>query len=366
MKFRCETQQLKTALTNLNKTVPGKTTLPVLEHVLCEVNERDVRLSATDLTRWVNITIDEVDDLEPGSVLIPARLFSRFASTCSDNKITVNLEGLTLNLTTDHHDVRIKCKHSEEFPLPSAEKLSAILEIPAGKLSRMVKKVEYASGNAHYSEQMSGIFNKAEQDKLTMAATDGYRLAVCSSNVEMDDDFTALVPSSAMREWARLCSEGTVIMRVYNREQISFETARMQMTTLQIAGDFPNYTAVIPDSFMASAQVDTTELTRALKVAHLFAQSNENDVAQFEIVDGALVISGTAPESGGDVTRLKALKKGRSVTIQLNSKYVLGILNSIDSDETRIEVGPDARAVTFKPVGDSQQLAVLAVVSPMC
>src|SRR6185503_420375 len=203
-------------------------------------------------------------------------------------------------------------------------------------------------------------------NNLTMVATDGYRLAKFTTT--LDDGITGaekyIVPSRALNEAARnLGGTETISVTALGAQsnQLQMAADDVAITVRLVDGQYPNYNQVIPAKFDRSLTVSTAALIGALRRAELVA-GDRASMIKLAVTNQTLVVTASSDISGNAYEEIEVEQTGEDLTIAFNARYLVEILNHIESDKTVIEfLGPLSPAAIrpLEGVEGSQQLYVL-------
>src|SRR6185437_7852509 len=271
----------------------------------------------------------------------------------------------------------IKCERSnydfhalpaEEYPpLPAAQK-GATLSISAKRFREGVNATIFAASNEEArGAVLMGTLLEIEGTSLTMVATDGYRLAKFNTTLDRglaEGSAKYIVPSRALAEAARNLGtaemlEATALGAQAN--QLMFTAGTTSIVVRLVDGQYPNYGQVIPAKFDRSVTVNTSALIGGLRRAELVA-GDRASMVKLSVTNQTLVVTASSDISGNAYEELEVEQTGEDLTIAFNARYLVEILNHIESDKTVIEfLGPLSPAAIrpLEGVEGAQQLYVL-------
>ncbi|PZR59601.1 MAG: DNA polymerase III subunit beta [Candidatus Meridianibacter frigidus] len=366
MKFTCNTKDIGAAVGAASKVVNAHTTVPILSNVLLTADGEKISVRATDL----EVTLEHAfpaEVAESGSVTVPAKLFSGYLS---------NLPPGLLELTGTPTRASVKCERSnydfhalpaDEYPpLPAAQK-GQRFSISAKRFRDGVNaSIFAASGEEARGAVLMGTLLELENDSLTMAATDGYRLAKWQTTLEQGISGTEkyIVPSRALAEAARnlgsadrieVCALGA------QSNQLSISAQDTSIVVRLVDGQYPNYGQVIPPKFDRNVNVSTAQLISALKRAELVA-GDRASMVKLAVSNQTMIVTANSDVAGNAYEELEVEQQGEDLTIAFNARYLVEILNHIDSAQTLMEfLGPLSPAVMrpLEPAEGANQMYVL-------
>lgn len=381
MRVSCLQENLSRGLNIVGRAVSPRSTLPVLGNILLATDEGRLKLAATNLeigiSCWIGAKVE--DD---GAVTVPARLLSEFVGQLPAERIDMDLSvrTLMLNLKCARYDTNIKGIDASEFPIiPTSDGADAI-RIEADTLRKMINQVVFAAATDESRPTLTGVDARFNGNRLTLAATDGFRLAVRSTDLAaaVPEKTEIIIPARALSELSRIIgllpkSEGepqmVEITVASARNQILFHLPDVDMVSQLIDANFPNYEAIIPKSFATRTIIDTQPTLRALRVANLFARDSSN-IVRFQMTpghDGApanLTMTATSAESGDNLASLDAVIEGPEGEIAFNGRYLLDVLNVIDEPQIALETTRASAPGVVRPVGVGPE-EFTCVVMPM-
>jgi len=366
MKFTCNTKDISSAVGAASKVVNAHTTVPILSNVLLTADGDKISVRATDL----ELTLEHVfaaEISEGGSVTIPAKLFSGYLG---------NLPPGLLELTGTPTRASVKCERSnydfhalpaDEYPpLPSAQKGQSF-SISAKKFRDGVNATIFAASSEEArGAVLMGTLLEIEGNSLTMVATDGYRLAKWQNTLDegISGSEKYIVPSRALAEAARNLGGAEKIdvsaLGAQNN-QLAISAAATSIVVRLVDGQYPNYSQVIPAQFDRSATVNTQQLISGLKRAELVA-GDRASMVKLGISNSTLILTANSDVAGNAYEEMEVEQTGEDLTIAFNARYLVEILNHIESAQTVIEfLGPLSPAAIrpLEPTEGSNQLYVL-------
>src|SRR5690606_28942419 len=109
---------------------------------------------------------------------------------------------------------------------------------------------------------LTGVLVDVKGDKLTMAATDSFRLAVKRNILDQNvSSWKAIIPARTMSEIAKLFKEiDENILISMDKDYAIVKHEDLTLSTKLISGDFPAYENLIPAEFNHSVECEKTDL----------------------------------------------------------------------------------------------------------
>jgi len=373
MKVSCLQENLARGLSIVSRAVATRSTLPVLSNILISTDESRLKLSATNLEIGVNCWIGAQVE-EEGATTVPARLLAEFVNSLPSERVDLNLitRTQTLNLRSGRFEANIKGIDAQEFPLILVPEDDNRANIDPDLLRQMIDQVVFAAATDESRPVLTGVLAKLSDEGLTLAAADGYRLSLSSSDLAQppENPISVIIPARALQELRRICGdqEEPVQMLISgNRNQVFFHLKDIDLVSQLVEGNFPDYQQIIPNAHNTKMVVNTSDLLKAVRMAFIFARDAANIVRLHlnpgsDDNQGRVVISATSAEHGDNVSELDAEIEGNAVEIAFNGRYLIDALAVIDTAQVSLETRDPSSPGLLKPVGGTD---FVHVVMPM-
>jgi len=372
VKITCKQQDLSRGLTAVSHAVSSRSTLPILSNILLATDQGRLKLAATNLEIGINCWVD-AQIHEEGTTTVPAKLLTDLVSGLPQAPVDISVAEDTnlLTIKSSGSIANIKGMDASEFPLiPSAEGGEPPVLLDAVLLKEMIAEVAFAAADDDSRPVFTGVQVQVNEEKITFAAADAFRLAVRVAPLPGDDHPRGdiLVPARTLTELARILpAEGPVEMIVTpNRSQVLFHTPQLDLVSRLIDGTFPNFRQIIPKEHATRAVVETKLFAEAVKRAALFARDSSN-ITRVKInpgendglEPGALTVEATAEDLGDNTSTVNAAVDGPGLQIIFNVKYLADVLAVIGTPEVALEANGATKPGVIKPVGASDYTYVI-------
>jgi len=380
VKLHCAQEALAEALATVGRVVPGKTTLPVLTNVLLEADPGDgLRLVATNLdltvSRRVRATVSTA-----GRTTVPARLLADYVALLDRGKqLSLNLtsSGHKLHLACDRYEANISTLPADDFPAPASVDGTIRIEIDGAVLKTAIDQVVFAAAPDDTRPVLAGVLVRLETGVLTLAAADGFRLAV--RTLMLPDTTTRaawIIPARTLIEVAHSLPSApglpVTLSGTAGDYHLHLALGDVEVSSRLIDGQFPDYERIIPSDSATSVILGTADLLRATRVAAVFARDNAN-VIRLECTPppedgtpalGQVLVKATNAEMGDNVGQLDASVRGNAAQISFNGRYLRDALEVIGSPQVDLQLTGDQRPGVLRPVGEFET-GHLQIIMPM-
>jgi DNA polymerase-3 subunit beta len=361
VKISASQEDFSRGLRVAGRAVAARSPLPITTNVLLTTDDGRLKIAATNLdiaiSTWIDATI-----AEEGAITLPSKLLSEFVDTLPGGPIDLSVKqgSQSAHLSSGRFEANIRGMAADDFPIiPTATEQPAA-SVQASLLKEMIEQVVFATAVDDTRPILTGVLSTFSGSELTLAAADGFRLAMRKGELAdaSSGDFSVIVPARTLAELARVIPDGDAIVEITvtpNRNQVVFRTTDLHVVSRLIEGAYPNLKQIIPTKFATKVVVSTGDLLKATKIASFFSRDNSNAIT-LEIQPGGeagvgnVVISGAAAELGEDRGEIDAVVNGGSAKVQFNSRYVSDVLGALQSAQVGLEIsGPNSAAV-FKPI----------------
>ena len=370
MRLSCLQENLKRGLGIVGRAVATRSTLPITQNVLLSTDRSMLKLSATNLeigiTTWVGAMVEE-----EGSITVPARLLSDFIDS-------LPAERIDLNVTQRPKAVELSCARSQatingtdaaEFPpIPTVEEgLAAKLDVR--KLRTAIAQVAFAAATEESRPVLTGVKLEMEGDDFTMAAADGFRLAVHKEKLvePVAEPASVIIPAKTLQEISRFLGdqdEPVEMMMSPAKGQALFQLKSIEVVSQLIQGVFPNYGQLIPQSYQTRAVFDLQEFQRAARTASIFARDGSG-IIRLQVVPGTdggsgkIIISARAEEVGEHTDEIDTEIEGDEAKIAFSNRYLLDVLGVLERGKVALEATSPSSPGVFRPTATDDYVHVV-------
>ena len=339
MKFKVDKDLLAQGIDTIQNVISVKATLPILSNFLLEAGKNNLRLTATDLNIGISCVIP-VDTQEAGAITIPARRFSGIVKELSDNEVSVTAKKNNIVIIeTRACQFKIIGLPYEEFPkLPEFKDKEAI-RIEQALLKQMIALTSFAVSLDETRYILNGIMFKINKDAISLVATDGKRLAVCTKKLVQPSakEISMIVPIKTIQELQRNLKDAGEVSLTIGANQILFDFNGTTLISRLIEGEFPDYQQVIPAQAESKIKINREQFLLAIRRAALLSTPDYQAI-KLEVFKNKLVLSKSTPDVGESREELAMEYSGKETIIGFNPNYLIDVLKNLDTEETELEI----------------------------
>ncbi len=355
MKFILSSLKLLKAIQALSGVINSSNTLPILDDFLFDINDDELKITASDLetTMTVSIKPDMVEG--KGQVTIPARLLIDVMKNFPDIPVSFNIDEATLaiEITTGEGRYKMVGHKSDEFPQVPVITEPSVWDIPADVLACGFEKTIFATGSDEIRPIMTGVFMAMSDTCLTFVATDAHKLVrYRRMDVKSDAAASFIVPKKPINQLKNILAgrADEPVHVEFNNTNASFTFGEYKLICRLIEGRYPNYEAVIPTTNPNKLIVDRQLLNAAIKRVAIFSSKATHQI-RFKITGQELVLTAEDLDYSNEAKeRLTCNYSGEDMEIGFSSKFFQEMLANLSQTEIQLEMSAPNRAGIITPV----------------
>ena len=225
-------------------------------------------------------------------------------------------------------------------------------EIESASLLDTVQRVSRAASRDESRPVLTGILVRFEGSRLTMAATDSYRMSVKETELtSAGPELEAIIPARALEELTRVAAGGESVQLGVNENHVVFGAGDAWLTTRRIDGQFPNVTQLRPETFDVELDLNRAELLEAVRRAAVMAQ--RNTPLRLRFAEGELTISAQSQDVGETRESLAVGYAGEPLEIGFNAEFLREGLESVTADDVQLKLINPLRPGLLSADGDA-------------
>ena len=349
MKFSITKESFLKGLQQVQSVISTHSTLAILFNVLLKAEKQKLSLVATDLAVSIRCNV-EANIKKTGASTFPARRLLSIIRELPQEEVEIEV--------MDNNIASIQCGSSaykifglaaDEFPpLPTFDDSKSVT-INQGTFKEMLKKTVYAASIDESRPILNGIMLAMRDQKLTMVATDGRRLALVEQEIELPPDTQndLVIPTKTVNELIKvLGDEGTVKIQALPN-MVAFDMADVLITSKLIEGSYPNFKQVIPSQCEERIALDRENLLAAIRRVALLT-SEKNPSVKLTFAKNQVQIVVVTPDVGEAHESIPIKYTGKSIAMVFNPEYLMDPLRNLTSDEVAIELVDELSPAVIK------------------
>lgn len=375
MIISCTQENLNQGLFVVSHVAAKNNALPILNNILLQAHENSIKLSATDLEIGITCTIRGKVEHD-GEFTIQSRLFADYVNLLPKERVDLSVDEKdeqVLAVSCKNYKTKIKGQPATDFPVIPLIEHKRRFSADYQALRRAISRVIFAVSASETRPEINGVLFIFSDKKLTLAATDSYRLAETSIPVQgAGAEQRVIVPSKTLHELQRILgslkdpaaiSEIKEVEFFMNENQILFSFGGIELVSRLVEGQYPDYQQIIPRQFPTKAVLKTSELVNAVKTASLFARSGIYDI-NISCDNQRVIISSGNTQLGENKSELTGELSGPDNDIIVNYRYLLDGLQALDTPNAVVNIIGADNPCVLKPAegtGDEYVYIVMPI-----
>lgn len=368
MKFVVSSSALLKQLTGISGVITTNPVVPILENFLFEIGDGKLIVSASDLQTSM-ITEINVEAKENGNIAVPAKILLDTLKNLPEQPVTFTIDADTygIEISSDNGRYKLCGENATDFPKVPAVKNGHAVEVPSDILSRAILSTIFATGNDELKPQMTGVHLALNETNATFAATDGHRLVRYRRvDIASESPNNLLIPRKALNLLkASLPADTSIVKIEFNSSNAFFSFNNIRMICRLIDERFPDYENAIPVNNPNKLTINRQEFLNSLKRISIYANKTTHQV-RLKIAGSELQISAEDLDFSNEANeRLSCEYEGEDMEIGFNARFLIEMLNNLDSESVDLNLSAPNRAGLINPTKKDQNEDVLMLVMPV-
>lgn len=373
MKFLILKENLYKGLNIVGRVVGKSLTLPILNNIYISAEKNFLNLSSTDLELGIKYwTLIKTE--KEGEITVPSKILLNFVNLLPDKKITVESKNQELSIECDEYNTKIKSLSAQEFPIIPKVEENYNIELNSASLCEGLEQVVNFSSVNQIRPELSGVYFNFQNNLLQLAATDSFRLAEKTINLEnnIHETLSFILPQKSVRELINIFSDFSGNIKLYySPNQVLFEymmseTAHPQVHIISrlIEGEYPDYQGIIPKKHAIQLILEKDQFVNQIKTASIFSgKSNEIKIKLDIEKEGADILSQN-PDLGEHKSFLSAkisqeAGQQKETEVSFNYRFLIEGLANIKTKNILMELNGDEGPAALKPEGDASYVYIV-------
>ena len=370
MKFIVSSSLLYKEIQVLGGIINSSNTLPILDNFLFEINNNKLVLSSSDLESTMTSEI-EIESTSTDKIAISAKLLTDILKTFSEQPLTfIKTDNNTIEISASNGKYSLAYLNGDEFP-KQVEILDAHETVINGSdLGNAINSTIFASGTDDLRPVMSGVFFQFNSESLKFVATDAHKLVKFETTEYTASEVSEFIMPKKPLQILKgiLQTESSDLTIQHNDSNAKFIFDKSSITCRLIDGKFPNYEAVIPKDNPNVLTIDRQLFLNSARRVSIFSNKTTNQI-RLKLAGSLLNISAEDFDFSNKADEnLVCQYSGDDIQIGFNSKFLIEMLNNLDSDMITLSMSHPNRAGIIRPLiesGESKESITMLVMPVM-
>jgi len=335
MKLICSKADLLKCVNIVLKAVPSRTTMPILECILIEAKEGEVKFTTNDMELGIETRM-EAKVVESGMVAIDAKIFSDIVRKLPDNDVTIMTEAnLNTTITCEKAKFTIMGKDSEDFSHISLIERNDGITISQFALKELIQQTIFSLAMNENNKLMTGELFEIKDNTLKVVSLDGHRIAIRKIELKNSyEDKKVIVPGKTLNEISKILSgELEDIVNIYFSDNyVLFEFDSTIVVSRLIEGEYFKIDQMLSSDYETKVTINKREFLNCIDRATLLVKEGDKKPIIIDILDEHMELK-IDSQVGSMDEDIDITKEGKDIKIGFNPKFLIDALKVID-DET--------------------------------
>ena len=368
MKITVSTIYLLKKIQVLSTVVGNSNTLPILDNLLFELENNNLKLTASDLETTMSTTLN-VESSDNGKFAVQAKMLIEILKSLPEQPLVFEvLENNIIDINSNSGKYSIAYLPGDDFPKMKELDSPSSITIDSSILSKAINKTIFATGTDDLRPVMTGVLFQMSPSGTNFAATDAHKLVKYSrKDIVSSKAAEFIVPRKPLNVLKGVLSSTETDVKVeYNVSNAKFSFEDYVLSCRLIEGKYPNYEAVIPKENPNKLTISRDSFLGSVKRVSIFSNRQTHQI-RLKIVGNELNISTEDKDysNKGD-ERLTCSYEGQDIQIGFNARFLTEMLTNLTSNDIMLEMSEPQRAGILTPVdGLEEGEELLMLVMPV-
>ncbi|KRM92704.1 DNA polymerase III subunit beta [Liquorilactobacillus cacaonum] len=372
MKFTVNRFEFIKSLTDVQRAISTKTTIPILTGLKLKLEARGLTLTGSNADISIETFIPAEDDnfqlevQEPGQIVLTARIFSEIIKKLPEDKLTLEVtNNYQTEITSGSASFNIKGLDAENYPHLPEITTSNTLDLESDILKQIISQTVIAVSTQESRPILTGVHLTIENGELVAVATDSHRLSKRKITMldAADSSYDVIIPGKSLSELSKMINEDASKVKVRITEnQVLFEFNNTTFYSRLLEGNYPDTDRLIPKDSATAIDFSADEFLSSIERASLLSHAGQNNVVKLELDTGKqeATIYSNSPEIGNVEEKLKFQKLiGENIEISFNPDYMKDALRSFGQSTITVSFNAPLRPFTLVPSEDQDHFIQL-------
>lgn len=355
MKFKIKREILLEGLNEVSKALSTKNIIPILAGIKFELSEDGLNLITSDnnITIKKHIYSKEIESIDQfGIMVINGKYILEIVRKIQDDIINLEiLDGTKIKINTENSIFYLNSYNSTEYPEIFLEESKSPIIMDKNVFKNIVNQTVYAVSTEETRPLLTGINFKIEDGILDCTATDSYRLAKRTLNIDQTKEKANItVPGKNLLELIKIIDEkeGNIEIHIFNNK-ILFKFDEILFQSRLLNGTYPDVSKLIPEKYSVKIKTNHIDIYNVIDRASLLTTEKEKQPISLETTGDLITIRSNSPEIGKVEERLRVKKEGEGeIKISFSSKYILDAIKAIPSEQIEIYLISESDPIIIK------------------
>ena len=360
MRFTCEKNMLVQGLNIAGRTVAQKSSLSVIEGILCRAGQ-GISLTGYNMETAITYLID-ADVSDPGACILPARLFGDIIRRLPEGPVTVVVDdNFKVSIRAGFSSFTISAESAEDYPdLPDVNEGKAI-RIPQTAMKELIGGTIFAVSENQGRPIHTGVKFEVANDSVSAIAVDGFRLARRTFHPKeaLGRELSFVVPAAGLKEVEKILSDADAdVSFTLGNKHILFQIGSATLVCRLLEGEFLDWRRVVPTNCPVKLVANVGDLASSVERVGLIVSEKYKSPVRCTFSNQVLNMR-TSTTIGAAEDRCTIAGDGKELEIGFNVRYLADALRVIPSEEVTMELTNGLSPIVLTPVDDKTDFAYM-------
>lgn len=345
MHIICDKSKLIEGMNIVMKAIPGKTTMMILECVVIEVKDNQIKLIANDLQLGIETLIDG-EIKQEGSVAVGAKVFFEIIRKLPSDNVSITVdEDYHMNISCGKAKFNIMAKATDEFPyLPNIVKDKNV-NISQFTLKDIIRQTVFSISDNENAKVMTGELFEIHDSELKVVSLDGHRISIRKVKLNQSyDDVSVIIPGKTLIEISKIINGGMddEVSIFFTDKHVLFAFEDTIVLSRLIEGEYYKIDKMLSTDYETKVTVNKREMLECIDRSTLLLKESDKKPVIIDVQDDYMKFAMNSAIGSMDED-IDASKEGKDILIGFNPRFLMDALRVIDEDEiTMYMINPKA------------------------
>lgn len=345
MHIICDKSKLIEGMNIVMKAIPSKTTMMILECVVIEVKDNQIKLIANDLQLGIETLIDG-EIKQEGSVAVGAKVFFEIIRKLPSDNVSITVdEDYHMNISCGKAKFNIMAKATDEFPyLPNIVKDKNV-NISQFTLKDIIRQTVFSISDNENAKVMTGELFEIHDSELKVVSLDGHRISIRKVKLNQSyDDVSVIIPGKTLIEISKIINGGMddEVSIFFTDKHVLFEFEDTIVLSRLIEGEYYKIDKMLSTDYETKVTVNKREMLECIDRSTLLLKESDKKPVIIDVQDDYMKFAMNSAIGSMDED-IDASKEGKDILIGFNPRFLMDALRVIDEDEiTMYMINPKA------------------------
>ena len=369
MNFKISKREFLDALSISSRAISSTTPLPSLSGIKISTTDDTLTLVSSDsnISIRIRITSNDYNTLiikEAGEIVIDSRYILEIVRKIDSEFITFEIiDGTLVKISGGNSEFKINAMDASEYPMINFDLMNAQpFKLETSLLKQIIDETAFACSDKETRPVLTGVNLKAADRKIHANATDSYRLASKTVDIDTDLNFNVTVPAKYLNEVCHSIANQEEVTISIDSQKISFSFGDIIINTRLLDDEFPDTARLIPTSYQQRLKVSAREMINAIDRT-LFIKSDGKNTIKMNINSDRIELTSTNQSVISSFEEIKVIDyEGSPLEISCSGKYLQDAIKAFDADEITIDFSGELRPMVVKKENDD---SLIQLISPV-